>query len=195
MGAMEKQTQALGSCSSLPFFFWSQRKIFSDLVISLISRSLIFFLRVSECIKELWALSCQSVWGNIPSGHTGVGGGPSPSLLSQAQTCGGWKLIITSQDAWKLLSWKDFPPAGPQEGRDPHNYFLALWHSGCLYAWHTWTLIMRLIQNSTWRGVLAEEAPKPPYLVIIMNVGPHPVCHCERPGRLWQRPLHGAPSP
>ena len=33
---------------------------------------------------------------------------------------------------------------------------------------------MRLTQDSTWREVLAEEAPKPPYLVIIMNVGVHP---------------------
>lgn len=46
---------------------------------------------------------------------------------------------------------------------------------------------MRLMQNSMWREVLAEEVLKPPYLVMIMNVGIYSVLsRCGSPAGFGQ---------
>lgn len=72
-------------------------------------------------------------------------------------------------------------------GKRPIQLFLSSVTLCVHIVWRIGTLIMRLMQDSTWREVLAEEAPKPPYLVIIMNVGVHLHWVTVEPGGLQQR--------
>lgn len=83
------------------FFFWFWKKSFSDLVMCDLKKFKIFLRVRDSCVGRISVAlkRCEprswSVPGGVPSGYIGDGA-DFPLLLSQARTCGGRKLIITS---------------------------------------------------------------------------------------------------